>query len=73
MSVRYCIGTVAVYQGKIRYFTGTFPNPKIPIPKMPKSRYRFRYRKNSVRYFRDWDRYETGTGSVFDTKCSSIL
>ncbi|MFS8035142.1 hypothetical protein Hanom_Chr17g01589561 [Helianthus anomalus] len=62
------VGTVSVYQGKIQYFTGTVPIPKILIPKMPKRGYRFRYRKNLVRYFRD--RY--GMGSVFDTKCSSL-
>ncbi|MFS7920046.1 hypothetical protein Hanom_Chr03g00219681 [Helianthus anomalus] len=40
---------------------------------MPKSGYRFQYRKNSVRYFRYRDRYGTGSGSVFDTKCSSLV
>ncbi|MFS8008266.1 hypothetical protein Hanom_Chr14g01270651 [Helianthus anomalus] len=47
---RYSIGTVAVFEGKSRYFTGI-----VPIPKMPKNGYRFRYRKISVRYFRDRD------------------
>ncbi|KAF5778564.1 hypothetical protein HanXRQr2_Chr12g0548981 [Helianthus annuus] len=62
---------VSVFEGKIRYFTATVLILKVPIPKMPKSRYRIWYRKNLVRYF--WDQYRCGIGMVFDTKCSSLF